>query len=126
MQLLPSTAKSMSRNMPRKYRGKSRLIQSDANIALGTKYLSKMLKRFSGQTVLATAAYNAGARRIKGWLPKNASLDADRWIESIPFKETREYVTNVLAYTIIYADRLGIKQDRLTQRMPAIPTREAL
>jgi soluble lytic murein transglycosylase len=126
MQLLPSTAKSLSHSLPRKYQGKSRLTHADTNLALGTHYLRKMLERFSGQTVLATAAYNAGASRIMGWLPTESTLDAERWIETIPFKETRDYVTSVLAFTIIYADRLGIEQDRLSQSMPAVPSLKAL
>jgi len=126
MQLMPSTAKYISRSMPKKYRGRSKLTQADTNLALGTRYLQKMLKRFSGQTVLATAAYNAGARRIMRWLPAEATQDADRWIESIPYRETREYVTSVLAFTVIYADRLGLEDKRLSQHMVDIPTRETM
>jgi len=126
MQLMPATARYISRNMPKKYRGRAKLTQADTNLALGTRYLRKMLKRFGGQTVLATAAYNAGENRIMRWLPTEATLDADRWIENIPYRETREYVTSVLAFTIIYADRLGFEQKRLSQHMTAVPTRKTL
>ena len=126
MQLMPATAKYISRSLPKKYHGKAKLTQADINLSLGTRYLRKMLKRFGGQTVLATAAYNAGESRIMRWLPTEATLDAERWIENIPFRETREYVTSVLAFTIIYADRLGFEQKRLSQHMSAVPTREAL
>lgn len=130
MQLLPTTAKSMARtsSFPRlkKQRGAPQLTHADTNLALGTHYLRKMLKRFGGQTVLATAAYNAGPSRIMRWLPTESTVDAERWIESIPFKETRDYVTSVLAFTIIYADRLGITQHRLTRSMSEIPTRKTL
>ena len=50
---------------------------------------------------MALAAYNAGPNRVKQWRPDEA-MPADIWIETIPFKETREYVTNVLVYTLIY------------------------
>ncbi len=126
MQLMPATAKYISRSLPKKYQGKSKLTQADINLSLGTRYLRKMLKRFGGQTVLATAAYNAGEGRIMRWLPTETTLDAERWIENIPFRETREYVTSVLAFTIIYADRLGFEQKRLSQHMSAVPTRETL
>jgi len=126
MQLMPATAKYISRSLPKKYRAKSGLTQADINLSLGTRYLRKMLKRFGGQTVLATAAYNAGESRIMRWLPAETTLDAERWIENIPFRETREYVTSVLAFTIIYADRLGFEQKRLSQHMLAVPTRETL
>jgi len=126
MQLMPDTAKYISRSLPKKYRGNSKLTQADVNLSLGTRYLRKMLKRFGGQTVLATAAYNAGENRIMRWLPAEATLDAERWIENIPFRETREYVTSVLAFTIIYADRLGFEQKRLSQHMSAVPSRKTL
>jgi soluble lytic murein transglycosylase len=112
--------------MPKKYRGREKLTQADTNLALGTRYLRRMLKRFAGQTVLATAAYNAGEHRIMRWLPEENTLDAERWIENIPYRETREYVTSVLAFTIIYADRLGFEQKRLSQQMSTVPTRETL
>ena len=127
MQLMPATAKHVSRRHSKvKYRGSSQLTHADTNLALGTRYLRMMLKRFGGQTVLATAAYNAGQHRIDRWLPSDNALDAQRWIENIPFKETRDYVTSVLAFTVIYADRLGLEGQRLKERMPAIPTRKAL
>ena len=31
----------------------------------------------------------------------------DIWIETIPFLETRGYVQNVLAYSVIYGVRMG-------------------
>jgi soluble lytic murein transglycosylase len=127
MQLMPATARQVSRRHSKvKYRGSSQLTHADTNLALGTRYLRMMLKRFGGQTVLATAAYNAGAHRINRWLPTGDALDAQRWIENIPFKETREYVTSVLAFTVIYADRLGLKGQKLKERMPAVPSRKTL
>lgn len=127
MQLMPATAKHVSRRHSKvKYRNSSQLTHTDTNLALGTRYLRMMLKRFGGQTVLATAAYNAGEHRIDRWLPNGNALDAQRWIENIPFKETREYVTSVLAFTVIYADRLGLEGQRLEERMPAIPARKTL
>ncbi len=117
MQLMPATAKHISPSLKIRYRGLSTLLQPETNLKLGTGYLAKMMTRFDNQTVLATAAYNAGARRVKKWLPGETAMDADRWIETIPYKETREYVSNVLAYTIIYADRLGQGGPRLNERM---------
>lgn len=121
MQLMPATAKHISSSTKQvRYRSSRQLTHADTNLALGTLYLNKMLKRFDGQTVLATAAYNAGAHRVERWLPKDNVLDAERWIENIPFKETREYVANVLAYTIIYADRLGMEGQRLKEWMTTV------
>ncbi|MGD9591303.1 MAG: lytic murein transglycosylase, partial [Candidatus Berkiella sp.] len=57
-------------------------------------------------TVLATASYNAGPTRTLQWLPPSTQ-EADIWIETIPYRETREYVKNVLTFTGIYRQRLG-------------------
>jgi len=120
MQLMPATAKRISRSLKVRYRGRSTLLQPETNLKLGTGYLAKMMTRFDNQTVLATAAYNAGPRRVKQWLPGETAMDADRWIETIPYKETREYVSNVLAYTVIYSSRLGHSEQRLQQRMTPV------
>jgi len=124
MQLMPATAKRISQSVEKvSYHNSSQLTQPDTNLALGTHYLNKMLNRFDGQKVLATAAYNAGATRVEKWLPKDNTLDAERWIENIPFKETREYVASVLAFSIIYADRLGMESQRLSNWMDKITPR---
>ncbi len=50
-------------------------------------------------------------------------MDAVRWIETIPFTETREYVSNVLAYMAIYEHRMQREITPLSQRMPPVPAR---
>jgi soluble lytic murein transglycosylase len=69
---------------------------------LGTAYLAQMLKRFNGNRVYATAAYNAGPYRVASWLEERGHLPLDIWIETIPFDETRNYVQNVLSFGVIY------------------------
>ncbi|NQY86862.1 MAG: transglycosylase SLT domain-containing protein [Colwellia sp.] len=103
MQLMPNTAKSLKKGkINRNY-----LLNADNNIQLGTRYLKKLLDRNSGNQVLATAAYNAGPHRVKSWLKNLKSIPADIWIETIPFKETRDYVKSVLAYQEIYQHKPG-------------------
>ena len=77
------------------------------NIKSGTKYLRILLDRNKGNHVLATASYNAGPHRIKGWLKDLKAIPADIWIETIPFTETRNYVKSVLAYQEIYQHQAG-------------------
>jgi soluble lytic murein transglycosylase len=76
------------------------------NIKYGSYYFKKLLQQFNGNHVLATAAYNAGPNRVKRWLPESKSLPGDIWIETIPYKETRAYVSSVLLYALIYQQRL--------------------
>jgi len=123
MQIMPRTARHVARSMRTKYRGRNSLLKTDTNLKLGTGYLGQMLKRLDSQHVLATAAYNAGPHRVKSWLPETQPMEAIRWIETIPFSETREYVSNVLAYTIIYQHRLNETYTRLSQRMPLVPAK---
>jgi soluble lytic murein transglycosylase len=105
MQLMPSTAKSVSRHQRIKY-SKKRLLEPAYNIQLGSLYLKELLHQYKGNRVLATAAYNAGPGNVRRWL-KGFSGPMDIWIENIPFKETKEYVQRVLAYSTIYSYRLG-------------------
>ena len=83
MQLMPATGASTARQINLRYAGSGSLTDPQVNIALGTTYLGKMLARFDGNQVLATAAYNAGpgAVREHGGVP--------------PYAETREYVRRV-------------------------------
>jgi soluble lytic murein transglycosylase len=50
-------------------------------------------------------------------------MSADLWIETIPYRETREYVRRVTAYTTIYEQRLGRETVRLSTRLALIPSR---
>jgi soluble lytic murein transglycosylase len=105
MQLMPRTAKSVSKRLRLKYSSK-KLVDPNYNVRLGSHYLKTLLKRYKGNRVLATAAYNAGPTNVKRWL-KRFDGPLDIWIENIPFNETKEYVQRVLAYSTIYSYRLG-------------------
>ena len=98
MQLMPATAKQLAR----KKMSRKKLYNPEQNIKLGTKYLNQLQKKYSGNQILATADYNAGPYRVKAWLKERPKMPADIWIETIPFKETREYVKSVMAYQQIY------------------------
>lgn len=107
MQLMPNTARYTAKKAGIKYR-KSDLFKADKNIQLGSVYITELLNRYQGNRILATAAYNAGPHRVDTWLKKSGkSLPYDIWIETIPYRETRKYVQNVLAYSVIYGYRTG-------------------
>lgn len=106
MQIMPATAKQIAK----KRVSKQKLYQPNDNIELGTKYLQQLLTRYNNNQILATAAYNAGPHRVKSWLKERPTLPADIWIETIPYKETREYVKSVMAYQQIYLLKLGEDQ----------------
>jgi len=122
MQLLPSTGRAGLRQLRLRTRVEDALLSVEQNVQLGVNYLKQVLNRYNGNQVLATAAYNAGPNRVSGWIP-DATIDADVWIETIPYNETRGYVKNVLAFAAVYEYRLGKKPTRLTTRMPAVAPR---
>ncbi len=120
MQLMPATGAETARDINLNYAGSGSLTDPQVNIALGTTYLGKMLTRFNGNQVLATAAYNAGPRRVDQWLPETAAMPADIWVETIPFRETRGYVKRVMAAETVFLWRLNGTVSRLSLRMPDV------
>ena len=111
MQLMPGTARTLARQMGRPMPSRSELLDADTNIAMGGFYLGQLLKRFSGNRVLATAAYNAGPSRVERVLMRqNGNLPADIWIENLPYGETRDYIKNVLAFSVVYGEKLELSK----------------
>jgi soluble lytic murein transglycosylase len=72
------------------------LLQPERNIQLGSAYLAQLLHQFSGNKILAVAAYNAGPGAVRKWLGGRADQPMDEWVEEIPVQETRDYVKHVL------------------------------
>ena len=110
MQLMPATAKETARKFSIPLASPQQVLDPDKNIQLGAAYLSQVHGQFNGNRVLASAAYNAGPGRVRQWLKGANHLGFDVWIESIPFDETRQYVQNVLSYSVIYGQKLNVPQ----------------
>jgi soluble lytic murein transglycosylase len=123
MQLLPATAKRVARTIQMPYRGQRDLLRPETNIRLGSRYLRMSLNDLHNRPILATAGYNAGPHRVVEWLPEDDAMDADVWIETVPFYETRAYLKKVLEYSVIYEARLGLPSKFLREQMAPIPTR---
>ncbi|TKB58506.1 transglycosylase SLT domain-containing protein [Ferrimonas aestuarii] len=103
MQILPSTAKQVARQIGAKYPGAKGLYQTNYNIRLGSAYIKQLLERYDNNRILAAAAYNAGPHRVKRWLKQSdGRLEMDQFVETIPFRETRDYVKAILSYQLIY------------------------
>ncbi len=101
MQLMPGTAAQVSNQLGIARPSLGELFEPELNIRLGSTYISDMLKRYRGNRLAATAAYNAGPGRVDRWL-REAPQEFDLFVESIPFRETRAYVQAVLAYQVIF------------------------
>ncbi|MCD8547376.1 MAG: transglycosylase SLT domain-containing protein [Aeromonadaceae bacterium] len=105
MQLMPATAKHTAKKWGYPQPRPQQLVEPTLNIRLGSAYLRELLDQYQGNRVLATAAYNAGPGRVRQWR-SSAGMPMDAWVESIPFRETRNYVQNVLVYNVIYQQQL--------------------
>ena len=110
MQLMPGTATETARRYGIPLASPQQAYDAETNIQLGTAYLSQMYGQFGSNRILASAAYNAGPGNVRKWLNVTSHLPYDIWIESIPFDETRQYVQNVLSYSVIYGQKLGAPQ----------------
>ncbi|MCC7429109.1 MAG: lytic transglycosylase domain-containing protein [Alphaproteobacteria bacterium] len=111
MQLMPGTARQVSRGLGMRYDLGRLTRDPDYNMALGTSYLSGLLGQF-GSVPMALAGYNAGPHRVRQWLedygdPRSGAIDLLDWMELIPFSETRNYVQRVLEGYTVYRVRLG-------------------
>ncbi len=102
MQIMPSTAKMLSRQEKLKYDLNKVLEDSSYNVQLGSRYIFDLVKEFEGSYIRAISSYNAGPNRIKQWNKNNTTDNVLDWIELIPFKETRYYVKNVLRNVQFY------------------------
>jgi soluble lytic murein transglycosylase len=120
MQLLPGVAKQLAKTEKLPYGNARDLFDPDLNVQLGTRFLGRMADRYDGSPWLASAAYNAGEAPVGRWLDARAALEPDFFIETIPYRETREYVARVLAFSVIYDWRMNGKVLALSARMPKI------
>ncbi|USG59823.1 lytic transglycosylase domain-containing protein [Sneathiella marina] len=116
MQLMPATAKHVSRSLKVTYSKFQLTEDPDYNALLGSSYLSGLVDEFNGSYVLAIASYNAGPRNVRKWIdtwgdPRTGEIDMIDWIEFIPFTETRNYVQRVIENLQIYRQRLAVSQN---------------
>jgi soluble lytic murein transglycosylase len=112
MQILPATAYYLAH-----LSGGTRFTASDlatprVNVAYGSYYLRYLLDHYSGDEMLAVAAYNGGLANVDRWVARANADGRQLATEAIPFPETREYVQRVLAaqreYRATYPHELGL------------------
>ena len=107
MQVLPATGERMARHLGIDWDEERMTRDAGYNFTIGAAYLDQLATRFDGNLLLAIASYNAGPGNIDRWIadfgnPSDPSVDAEVWVESIPFRETRNYVKDVLARYNLY------------------------
>ena len=122
MQLMPATARWVARRMGMQDYSWARVTDTDINAALGTYYLRHVMDELDDSPVLAAAAYNAGPRRADKWRGTRP-LEGAIYAETIPFRETRDYVKKVMNNTMYYAAMLGGPVRSLKDRLGIVAPR---
>ena len=125
MQIMPDTGRRIASLLGEHFPDPSLLLSPENNIRFGACYLRMSLKEVQHNPILASAAYNAGGRMVRRWLPEEGSISADIWVESIPFCETRNYVEKTFTYKAVYRQRLGLEPERLSDLMPVVFSEKA-
>lgn len=96
MQLMPLTAQRMAQELQWRQFREEDLFRPYPNLQLGMWYLQGLLKRYTGGLPYALAAYNAGEAAVDRWRQANPKADPEEFVESIPFRETNNYVKKIL------------------------------
>jgi soluble lytic murein transglycosylase len=121
MQLMHPTASAVARRVGLTAPTVSELYDPSLNVELAGHHLAELLDRYDQQRPLAAAAYNAGESRVRRWTRDRSGMAMDVWIETIPFRETRNYVKNVLAFDQVYSELMGQPVPMLKVHEAAVP-----
>ena len=117
MQVLPGTGAGVAAKIGLPWKGGDSLYDADTNIAVGTAYLRQLMDKYGGKPYQVIAGYNAGPAPLGRWISQRPTMDPDFWIETISYKETREYVARVLSFSTLYDWRLNGDAVRLGDRL---------
>jgi soluble lytic murein transglycosylase-like protein len=113
MQILPGTARELSRRYGLRYRNKQQLHDPETNIRFGAAYVNWLRETdlVGDNLIYLLMAYNGGPNRVQGWLKQLKHIDDDPilFLESVPVPETREYVKKVMAN--LWAYRAQLEED---------------
>jgi soluble lytic murein transglycosylase len=106
MQLMPVTARKTAALMDNAV-DPDQVLAPAVNLALGARYLGRLLPVFQGQVPLAVAAYNAGPKAVAQWVARAQGMPLDVFVAQMPFRETRRYVWRVMGNYARYALLFG-------------------
>lgn len=120
MQIIDPTAKRLSKKLGLNYWGKAQLHNAQFNLNLGIFYQRQLFDEFNDHPLLALASYNAGETKAKDWL-RDFPTAPDIWAETIPYRETRGYITKILTNITIYDWLINQTPKRIVSWMPTFP-----
>ena len=106
MQLMTGTAREQAGKLGVGFDSYKLISDPDYNVMLGSAYFARMLNNWNGSVPLAVAAYNAGSGNVRKWINRygdpRSNVDMLKWIEAIPYGETRAYVQRVIENSVVY------------------------
>lgn len=117
MQLIAPTADGITAETKQPKVDPGELYSPETSIRLGTWYLGALFQRM-GHPTLVAGSYNGGPSAVAKWMAERGELPLDRWVEEIPWKETRGYVKQVVADYHLYRLLYGAKEERLELTLP--------
>jgi soluble lytic murein transglycosylase len=119
MQMQPATATAVAKRWRFPVPSRDSLFDPQTAVPLGAAYLHELLDRYGNQLDLSLAAYNAGPLSVARWMPSRP-IDADIWIENIPYTETRGYVQHILEHIVAFAVVRDAEPPRLSSLLPPV------
>lgn len=116
MQLMVGTAREQAGKMGVGFDSYKLISDPDYNVMLGSAYFRRMMNRWNGSVPLAVASYNAGSGNVNKWVnaygDPRGQVDVLKWIEAIPYTETRAYVQRVIENSVVYDSLRGPNQQQ--------------
>jgi len=110
MQIMPVTAGYVTGQPSLAGRDRHRLHEPEFNLEVGQRYIEHLARHptVDGDLISLIASYNSGPGNFGRWSQTVAhNGDPLLFLEAIPVHETRRHVQTVLAFSWIYASRLG-------------------
>jgi soluble lytic murein transglycosylase len=106
MQLMTGTAREQAGKLGVGFDSYKLLSDPSYNVMIGSAYFQRLLNTWNGSVPLAVAAYNAGSGNVSKWIRQygdpRSQVDMLKWIEAIPYSETRAYVQRVIENSVVY------------------------
>jgi soluble lytic murein transglycosylase len=116
MQLMTGTAREQAGKMGIGFDSYRLISDPNYNVMIGSAYFRRMMNVWGGNVPLAVASYNAGSGNVRKWVntygDPRGQVDVLKWIEAIPYVETKGYVQRVIENSVVYDSLRGSNQQQ--------------